>query len=131
MIGMQASVKINTEAYIKNLGLLSVIVGTAAGQITTEAKRSMEPHGQHIFYPSSGHWSSPPGTPPNSNLGYLADNIKPKMIGATEAEVRCTAEYGLALEMGTSRIAARPFMKPALDKIKPGFIAAVKKVAGG
>jgi hypothetical protein len=128
MIQMQAQVTINTDKYIRNLGLLSVIVGTAAAQVATEAKRSLEPHGQYRFYPEYGHWSSPPGTPPNSNLGFLAESIKPKMIGTTEAEVRVHQEYGLPLEMGTSTIAARPFMKPALDKIKPVFIMAVKGV---
>ena len=128
MINMSAQVTINTDKYIRNLGLLRVIVGTAAGQVAAEAQKSLEPHGQYNFYPNPPHWSSPPGTPPNSNLGFLAGSIKPKMIGATEAEVRVHQEYGLPLEMGTSTIAARPFMKPALDKVKPIFIMAVKGV---
>ena len=126
---MDATVKVNTADYIKNLGMLSVIVGAAAAQVAAEAKQSLQPHGEHIFYPDHGHWSSPPGTPPNTDLGNLWESIKPKMTGPTEAEVRVHSEYGLPLELGTSTMAARPFMKPALDKVKPSFVKAVRRVA--
>lgn len=37
------------------------------------------------------------------------------------------AYYGIFLEFGTSRMAARPFFGPAIDSIGPGFIAGVSK----
>jgi HK97 gp10 family phage protein len=45
------------------------------------------------------------------------------------------AYYGIYLELGTSRMAARPFFGPAIDAIGPGFIAqvaaAIKRGAEG
>lgn len=38
--------------------------------------------------------------------------------------------YGLYVEMGTRRMGARPFMRPAAEKNLPAFAAAVKAALG-
>lgn len=41
--------------------------------------------------------------------------------GSLVAEVGPTANYGIYVEMGTSRMAAQPFLGPAADKHLPAF----------
>ncbi|ACZ29571.1 phage protein, HK97 gp10 family [Xylanimonas cellulosilytica DSM 15894] len=44
------------------------------------------------------------------------------------AEIGPTANYGLFLEVGTSRMAPRPYMGPALDRNTPAFDAAMAQI---
>ena len=60
-----------------------------------------------------GHIPSSPGEPPNQDTGHLAQNIEAVRTGELSAEVQSNAEYGLALELGTSKMAERPYMRPA------------------
>lgn len=63
------------------------------------------------------------------DTGNLRASIGTTMASATEAEIGPTANYGIYLEMGTSKMAPRPYMKPATDRVEPGFVAAMEKVA--
>ena len=45
--------------------------------------------------------------------------------------VEPTAEYAPYLEYGTRFMKEHPFVKPALEKVKPKFIRDVKKIMGG
>jgi len=49
--------------------------------------------------------------------------------GSLEALVGPTADYGVHLEFGTSRMAPQPFMGPALDRQTPAFLAAMEQLA--
>lgn len=49
--------------------------------------------------------------------------------GSIEAEVRATANYAIYQELGTSRMAAQPFMGPAASKHEPGFAEAMAQIA--
>lgn len=62
------------------------------------------------------HTPSAPGKPPNQDTGVLGNNIETVQIEPTLVEVSSNAPYSAALEFGTSRVAARPFMAPARDK---------------
>ncbi len=64
----------------------------------------------------AGHVASKPGEPPNFDTGFLAGAIINEQTGPLTAEVASLAPYGAALEFGTSRMAARPYMRPARDK---------------
>lgn len=44
------------------------------------------------------------------------------------AEVGPTANYGIFLELGTSRAPAQPFMGPAADRHTPGFEQAMQQL---
>jgi len=50
--------------------------------------------------------------------------------GVVEMEIGPTANYGAFVEFGTSRMAPRAYMGPALDRRTPAFVAAMEKVAG-
>lgn len=49
--------------------------------------------------------------------------------GSLEALVGPTADYGVHLEFGTSRMAPQPFMGPALDRQAPAFEQAMAILA--
>ena len=141
MIKMLVSLKkVRLDSYQKNLRQLSVAVGTAAANIEGNAKQSIEmSSGQYKKYPGRKehpHWSSPPGTPPNNDLGELANSIQSKMTGKTSAEVSVGAKYGIPLELGWmskagNHVPARPFLRPAVEKEAPAFQAAVKVILKG
>ncbi len=141
MIKMSVSLKkVRLDSYQKNLRQLSVAVGNAAADIEGNAKQSIEmSSGQYKKYPGRKehpHWSSPPGTPPNSDTGILAGSIYNKMTGKTSAEVRVNAKYGIPLELGWmskagNHVPARPFLRPAVEYVAPSFQAAVKSILKG
>lgn len=49
--------------------------------------------------------------------------------GSIEAEVGPTADYGVWVELGTSKMAAQPYLGPALDRHQAPFAQAVAAVA--
>lgn len=88
----------------------------------------------------ANHVASAPGEAPNNDTSVLANNIEVVQgnnkstgkhnkaavstgaevyTGDLKAEVSSNAPYSAALEFGTSRIAARPFMRPAAIKETP------------
>lgn len=70
------------------------------------------------------HIPSRPGEPPNNFTGVLANNIETVSVAPLTVHVTSNAPYSAALEFGTSKMEARPFMRPARDRNK----AAVKKM---
>lgn len=74
-----------------------------------------------------GHVPSKPGEPPNNDTGVLANNIETVQKGPLLVEVSSNAPYSAAQEFGTSKIAARPFMRPARDKKAPEVVELVTK----
>ncbi len=62
------------------------------------------------------HVPSRPGEPPNRDSGHLDGNIETNQVAPLVVEVSSNAEYSAPLEFGTSKMAARPFMRPARDK---------------
>lgn len=79
-----------------------------------------------------GHVASRPGEPPNRDTGVLQANFETQQTGATSAEFRSKAPYAGALEFGTSRMASRPYVRPARDsqspKIRKRFAEQVDKL---
>jgi hypothetical protein len=123
------------ETYRKNLGRLSQVVGKAAADVEGEAKASiLKNSGKYKQY--GNHWSSPPGSPPNSDTGFLANSIQHKMLTATSAEVTVNAMYAVPLELGWisangNHVPARPFLRPAVEYVAPSFQAACKVILKG
>lgn len=66
-----------------------------------------------------GHVPSAPGEPPNRDTGGLQAHLKVARTGPLTAEVRSEAEYAAPLEFGTSKMAARPYMRPSRDAKAP------------
>ena len=81
------------------------------------------------------HTPSAPGEAPNADTHNLANKIENHKTGPLTAETSSNADYGAALELGTSKMAARPYMAPAAAKTRPKadklVAAAVKRVVNG
>lgn len=88
----------------------------AAGQvIEIEAERSITAGSVS----GAGHVPSAPGEPPNADTRLLDTSIHTVAVGDGRVNVESTAPYAAALEFGTSRMAARPYMLPAAVKKRP------------
>lgn len=79
------------------------------------------------------HQASAPGEAPATDTGNLANSIQTtvRVSGEISAEVSVGAGYGAALEDGPAsgkKLAARPYMRPAVDAVEPSFVAAVDKL---
>lgn len=126
---------VSIDHYLNNLDKVTKIVGKAAADVEGRAKSSiMRNSARYRKY--GNHWSSRPGRPPNNDTGNLANSIIHRMDSATSAEVTVLAKYAIPLEFGwTSRggntVPPRPFLNPALEKVKPAFIKALTKVLKG
>ena len=65
------------------------------------------------------HVASAPGEYPNRDTGGLQNGFKTEKTGPLTAEFRSETEYSRALEFGTSKMAARPHVRPARDTTAP------------
>jgi hypothetical protein len=134
------------DAYKANLDKITLIVGKAAADVEATAKTSIAMSSGHYKpYKSkrrddSIHWSSPPGSPPNSDTGFLANSINHAMqldrSKGVSAIVKADAKYAVPLELGWTAkggnsVPARPFMEPALMAIRPVFVRALRSVLKG
>ena len=81
------------------------------------------------------HVPSKPGEAPKNDTGFLAGFIEANMAEPLVAEVGSLAPHSAPLEFGTSKMAARPFMRPARDKMRGEVTElvrrAVEKIAKG
>ena len=67
-----------------------------------------------------GGRSSAPGEPPKTDTGRLVSNIFSILASDRQSvEVGTDINYGRFLEFGTSKMAARPWLHPTYQKIKP------------
>ncbi|GGC23009.1 hypothetical protein GCM10011371_08370 [Novosphingobium marinum] len=62
------------------------------------------------------HAPSKPGEPPNRETGTLQAHIEVTQPKPLVSRVASEASYAAALEFGTSKMAARPYMRPARDR---------------
>jgi HK97 gp10 family phage protein len=104
-------------------------VFASAQQIRTEAIKSIQ-NGQKTgrLYKrrTVSHRASAPGEAPASDTGRLVNSITAFNNGGGEAMTiagRGTVIYAAMLEFGTSKMGARPFMLPALEKSKAWITA--------
>jgi HK97 gp10 family phage protein len=114
---------IGEEKYIRRLQRLGGeplvreagrVVYVAADFIRTEAALSITQGSTS----GAGHIPSLPGEPPNRDTGQLDTSIIVQRKGRISAQVIAQAPYSTFLEFGTSKMAERPFMRPAAKKGK-------------
>lgn len=75
----------------------------------------------------------PPKDPSRKVTGNLRNSISHSdlrigITGNLSVDIGPTAAYGEFLELGTSTMAARPFMGPAADRHTPSFEAAMQQL---
>ena len=83
------------------------------------------------YNPRRVHTQSAPGEAPATDTGYLASHLQFKIDSdGLGADVESTAEYSAYLEFGTSKMAERPFLQPALEEARPKIRRLAKNVGG-
>jgi HK97 gp10 family phage protein len=70
------------------------------------------------------------------DTGHLKGSITSSFSGSgrsaqTTGSVTAGASYAGYVELGTSRMAPQPFMRPALDRSTPQFVAACAQLGAG
>ena len=65
------------------------------------------------------------------DTGATLGSIQPEPAGRLARRIGPSTVYAIFLELGTHRMAARPFMIPALEEERGSLIAAVKDVLNG
>ena len=101
-----------------------------AMQIETYVKLSMGEIKSGRMY--GEHQASAPGEPPAIDTGALVNSIISELQETTATSATAAAgtnmDYGAALEYGTPRVAARPFMRPAIDDHEAQIVNTVRTV---
>jgi len=78
--------------------------------------------------PTRTHTASAPGQPPMTDTGRLANSITFDRIGDLTATVGSELIYASWLEYGTSRMASRPFFRPAVERMRPVYIGKLEDI---
>lgn len=121
---LRFTIEVSPEATQQISSQAGPIVRAVATGIIAEMKRLMS-------LPKSGrayrrgrraiHVASAPGEAPGIDTGTLMASMGFQMTSPTTAEVSINAEYAAYLEFGTIRMAARPYIQPALEKVRDQF----------
>lgn len=77
------------------------------------------------------HRASAPGEPPATDTGNLVNSGYTGQIEKAQYETGFTAAYAQALEFGTERMMARPYLRPAVEKLRKAFTTACRKIVEG
>jgi HK97 gp10 family phage protein len=99
--------------------IAGAIVYEGADMIRAEAFRSISAGSVS----GKGHVRSLPGEPPNREFGGLQAGFETIQTGPLTAEFRSESDHAAPLEFGTSKMAARPYVRPARDKLAPAIRA--------
>jgi len=102
----------------------ATIVLRAGYMVRAEAAMSMTrgKSGRMYTYRGSPHQASAPGEAPAIMSGNLLNRQRVKMEQKTTVGVYFDARYARPLEFGTHRMAARPFARPAANKVRPWLV---------
>jgi len=128
------STKINNNIDALLIDKVHLLLGKAATEFETEIKNEIETGSKSgITYQRGNisHTASAPGQAPATDSGKLVGSIRYKKKSASQHEVSINSEYALALEVGTSRMAARPFITPALQNAKKKLMKTIKAINRG
>jgi HK97 gp10 family phage protein len=102
-----------------------------AGALILEGhiKQSMQEghHGRIYSRGGHAHQASAPGETPAIDFGHLVNSIESSLIDETSSQVATNSEAAPSLEFGTAHVAARPFMRPAVDEHEEDVVNAVSK----
>lgn len=104
------------------------LVFNIAKGIENAAKASMPGRKSGRIYRRGAktHQASAPGETPAIDLGFLVNSALTEQDGPFRARTGFTMEYAVWLEFGTRRMAPRPYLGPAFEKLKPAFEAGIK-----
>ena len=110
---MSVKTKPNRNALKLIVTEVAAYMHTTGKEVEQMAKRSMRDGG-------TPHVPSSPGEPPRIDTKNLHESIMTETEverTAVETRIGTNVRYGLFLELGTSKMAARPWLRPAFDKV--------------
>ena len=115
------------KVYADILDSMDKVNNKVALDVRSEAQRSMRGPKSGRTYRVPGtkrtYKASAPGEAPARRFGTLNDSIQVEFISKCHRRVGTNLDYAKSLELGTKKMAARPYLRPALDR-------AVSKVGG-
>ena len=134
----RVSINIIRKSRIKQVikdyeGDARALIGRAGNLVRNTAIQSIQSGGSGEVYekynPRRTHKASAAGQPPATDTGFLASNIFLDIdSNGLGADIESRADYSLFLEFGTSKMAARPFMQPALEENRPKISRLAKQM---
>ncbi len=104
------------------IDLLNRALETAGEMIQTEAQRLITTGSVSGRF----HVPSLPGEPPSNDTSHLKGNIRVALVEPLRVQVTSEASYASALEFGTSKMQARPYMFPATQNKRANVVKLVK-----
>ena len=110
---MPVKVKKNPKAFDTITAELAAQMHTAGKAVEQLAKRSMRDGGDP-------HVPSNPGEPPRIDTKTLHESITTETErdgNSVETRIGTNVHYGLHLELGTSKMKPRPWLRPAFYKV--------------
>ena len=64
------------------------------------------------------------------DTGAAKNSLNTRKISSKRYYVEDGVEYGIHLELGTSRMQAQPFLVPAVEKVEPQWIRLIREAFG-
>lgn len=80
-----------------------------------------------LYNPRRTHTASAPGGPPAVDTGALRASYNVSEVNRFLYRIQDGVEYGIYLEFGTEKMAARPHLRPALEKVPASLRGEVEK----
>lgn len=117
-------------------------IGLCCQKVRSDIQTSMAqtPRNTSVTYytnnKTKGHHPSLPGNPPAPDTGNLRNSIRYEVNGSGKSvcgivgTTQKDPPYGAYLEYGTSRMAPRPWLKPAMNKNADWIRSMLKKAVG-
>lgn len=125
--------KINLNKIItKSENHLQGVIQYGVNQVRNEILTSMQQTpktGKSYARGKKTHIASEEGNPPAVDTGRLRNSIQ--MVfknGGFTGEVSANTNYAVHLEFGTTKMGARPFMQPALEKNRRKILQKAKNI---
>jgi hypothetical protein len=108
------------------------LASTTAFSILTHARIAMAApkHGREYRRGDKVHIAAAPGEAPAIDTGALSASGYAEQVQEGTWEVGFTTEYAAAQEYGTPRIEPRPYLRPAVEAHRDGFMAAIRRLVG-
>jgi HK97 gp10 family phage protein len=129
MIKASVDVKINDKAIKLLLDQVNEKIFDSGEDLANIMKKSIttgSKSGNQYYSNGRRHQASSPGQSPANNTGELVKSISYKKT-KNGSETIIDAEYAGYLEYGTSKMRPRPFILPAIQKLKKDLLTLIKK----